>query len=183
MKAIILVAEKGRGKTTEAFDIVKQFSNKDLYVYDRQGQYKHFTNNKIKGLPSMEQFLQIIKPVKNAVIIFEEATIFFSNKGREEIVIEKLVSNFHESNVIVFIFHSIRTIPIEIADQVDFMKVWHTNDRRTLIANKYKDDQDFLDLLLDVHDKTYGTEKNRETGEYADERSKNFYHYNRVYSR
>jgi len=183
MKAIILVGEQGRGKSTEAENIVKTFGNKDLFVFDINGTYAKFKNNKIKGLPSMEQFLEISEKVKNSVIVYEEATIFFGNKGRSESIVNQLVRNYHTKNVIVFIFHSIRSIPVEIMDFVQFIKVWHTNDRKSLIEQKYRDDIDFLNVFTSVYDKTLGTEKNRDTGVFSDERSKEFYHYNEVYSR
>jgi len=183
MKAIILVGEQGRGKSTEAVNIIKKFSKKDLFVYDINNDYGKFKNNKIKGLPSMEQFLQICENVKNSVIIFEEATIFFDNKSRSEIIVNLLVRNFHTKNVIVFLFHSVRSIPVNIMDFVQFIKIFHTNDRLTLIQNKFKDDKEFLQVYNDVYQKTFNTEKNRVTGEYLDERSKEFYHYSKVYSR
>ena len=183
MKAIILVGEQGRGKSTEAQNIIRTFKKKDLYVYDINNDYKEFENNKIKGLPSMEQFLIICESVKNAVIVFEESTIFFGNRSRNEIIINLLVRNYHNRNVIVFLFHSVRSIPIEIMDFVQFIKFFHTNDRLTLIQNKYKDDTDLLNIYMDVYNKTYNTEKNRSTAEYLDERSKQYFHYSKTYSR
>ena len=183
MKAIILVGEQGRGKSTEAVKIIKQFGQKDLYVYDINNDYARFPNNKIKGLPSMEAFLQIAEQVKNSVIIYEEATIFFGNKGRSESIVNQLVRNFHTKNVIVFLFHSVRSIPVEIMDFVQFIKFYHTNDRYTLIANKFRDDIDLIQVFNEVYKKTLGTEKNRVTGEYFDENSKEFFHYSKVYSR
>lgn len=183
MRNVVLVAEMGRGKSTEAKNIVESFLHKDLYVYDVQGQYKQYPNNKIKGLPTMEQFLQIVESVKNSVIVFEEATIFFSNKGRVEEIINLLVSNFHSKNVIVFIFHSLRSVPVEIMDYIHFLHLWHTNDRVTLIRNKFKDDPYLLEVFNSVEEKTRGTDKNRDTGEYPDQKSKDFYHHKEIYSR
>lgn len=183
MKAIVLVGEQGRGKSTEAMNIIRNFANKDLYVYDINGDYGKFKNNKIKGLPSMEVFLEIAQQVKNSVIVYEEATIFFGNKGRSESIVNQLVRNFHTKNVIVFLFHSVRSIPVEIMDFVQFIKFYHTNDRYTLIANKFRDDIDLLKVYKDVYDKTIDTEKNRQTGEYLDERSRQFFHYSKTYSR
>jgi hypothetical protein len=188
MKAFVLVAEKGRGKSTEAFRIVDSFTKKDLYVWDKQGQYKKYKNNKIKGLPSIEQFLQIVANVKDAVIVFEESTIFFGNKSRSEIVVDLLISNYHTKNVIIFIFHSLRSVPVEIMDFVDFIRLYHTNDRATLINNKFKDDPQLLEIFNSVNEKTFNTDKNRDTGEFLDagrgvEYSREFYHHSEIYSR
>jgi len=183
MKAIVLVGEQGRGKSTEAQKIITEFGNKDLFVYDINNDYGKFKNNKIKGLPNMEQFLNICESVKNSVIVFEESTIFFSNKGRSDIIVNLLVRNFHTKNVIVFLFHSVRSIPVEIMDFVQFIKFFHTNDRYTLISNKFKGDRDLINVFNDVYEKTLDTEKNRDTGIYSNERSKQYYHYSRVYSR
>lgn len=184
MKAFIIVGEQGRGKTTEAERIINS-NNLDLYAYDVHASYynKFKERSKIKGRPSMFDFLQIVSKVKNSIIIFEEATIFFGNKSRSEIIIELLVNNFHTNNCIIFLFHSLRSVPVEIMDFVQFIKIFHTNDRLTLIQNKYRDDSDLIEIFNDVHDKTKNTDKNRKTGIYKDERSKNFYHYNRVYKR
>lgn len=181
MKAIILVGEQGRGKSTEAKRIISYFPNKDLYVYDINNDYSKFKNNKIKGLPTMEQFLQICSSVKNSVIIFEEATIFFDNKSRSEHIVNLLVRNFHTKNVIVFLFHSVRSIPVNIMDYVKYIRIYHTNDRLTLIQSKYKNDKDFLNIFHDVYAKTFGTDKNRVTGIYKDEKSEKYYHYSNVY--
>lgn len=183
MKAIVLIGEQGRGKSTEAKNILDNFSHKDLYCYDINGDYKNYRNNKIKGLPSMEQFLQICDHVKNSVIVFEEATIFFDNKSRSETIVNLLVRNFHTKNVVIFLFHSLRSVPVNIMDFVQFIKIFHTNDRYTLIKNKFKDDSDLIEVFNDVYAKTLHTEKNRDTGAYSDERSKEYYHYSRVYSR
>lgn len=183
MKAIILCGEQGRGKSTEAVKIIKNFSKKDLYVYDINNDYQNFKNNKIKGLPTMEQFLAIVEKVKNSVIVFEEATIFFGNKGRSDTIIDLLVRNFHTKNVVVFLFHSVRSIPVNIMDFVQFIKFFHTNDRFTLIQNKFRDDIDLINVFKDVYEKTLNTEKNRDTGVYLDERSKNYFHYSKTYSR
>lgn len=183
MKAIVLVGEQGRGKSTEAMKLIENFGSKDLYCYDINGDYKKFKNSKIKGLPTMEQFLDICKDVKNSVVVFEEATIFFKNNSRVETIVNLLVRNFHTRNVIIFLFHSLRSVPVEIMDFVQFIKLYHTNDRYTLIKNKFKDDLDLLEVFNDVYSKTLGTEKNRVTGQFADERSKEYFHYSRVYSR
>jgi len=185
MKAFIVTGEQGRGKTTQAYNLIENFSKKDLYAYDVHGHYfeKYKSLSKIKGRPPMEIFLEIVSKVKNSVIVFEEATIFFSNKGRSDIIIELLVNNYHSKNIIIFLFHSLRSVPVEIMDFVQFIQMYHSNDRATLIKNKFKDDYDLLEVYNDVYEKTLNTDKNRDTGEYPNEYSKEYYHYSRVYSR
>jgi len=185
MKAFIIVGEQGRGKTTEAYNIIDNFKQKDLFAYDVHGHYfeKFQNRSKIKGRPKMEVFLEIVSNVKNSVIVFEEATIFFSNRGREETIIELLVNNYHSKNVILFLFHSLRSVPVEIMDFVQFIKLYHTNDRVTLINNKFKEDSGLIEVFNDVSEKTSDTDKNRDTNEYSDSKSELFYHYSRIYSR
>lgn len=184
MKAIINVAEMGRGKSTETFDIIRSFGKKDLYAYDPNQEYVS-KGNKVKGMPTKQQFINVIASVRNSVIVFEEATVFFRNSGNStpDEIIDLLVRNHHMKNIIVFNFHSVRAIPVDIMDYVGFINIWHTLDRMTLIKSKYKNDTDLLELFIDVHTKTYGTEKNRTTGVYKDENSKQFYHYKRTYAR
>lgn len=184
MKAFVLVGETARGKSSEAVRLVNNFSNKDLYVYDHQGQWKNFSRLKIKGVPTMDKFVEIVTGVVNSVIVFEEATVFFkNNKGRMDRIVNLLISNHHKQNVVIFLFHSLRSVPVDIMDYVQFIRIYHTNDRATLIKSKFKDDPDLLKVFLDVQKKTQGTDKNRITGVYADKRSEKFYHYSRVYSR
>lgn len=183
MKAFIFVGEQGRGKSTKVFELIRRFRNKPLMAYDPNQEYvKH--KNLIKGIPTKKQFVEIASKTSGHVIVFEEATSFFSNKGGTPMeIIELLVRNHHMKNVIIFNFHSLRTVPVDIMDFVQFITILHTNDRQTLIKNKFKDDPDLLKVFIDVNTKTYGTDKNRLTGVYRDERSKQFYHYSRVYSR
>jgi hypothetical protein len=184
MKAFVLTGETGRGKSSEAVRLVNSFSQKDLYVYDHQGQWRDFKRLKIKGVPTMDEFVDIVSKVVNSVIVFEEATVFFkNNKGRMDKIINLLISSHHRQNVVIFLFHSLRSVPVDIMDHVQFIRLYHTNDRATLIKAKFKDDPDLLRVFLDVKRKTQGTGKNRITGIYDDKRSEQFYHYSRVYTR
>lgn len=183
MKAFIFIGEQGRGKSTKCKELIKKFGNKSLYAYDPNAEYIGF-KNKIKGLPSRKQFVEIATTVKNSVVVYEEATGFFNNKmGCPLEVVDSLVRNFHTKNIIIFNFHTLRSVPVEIMDFVQFINLFHTNDRFTLIKNKFRDDEELLKIFSDVYEKTFGTDKNRLTNEYIDEKSKQYYHYSRMYAR
>lgn len=129
MKAVLLVAQTGQGKTTYAKKILNQCRGKVL-INDVNGEY---------GYPykPVEAFMEDAIKATNTLIIFEEATIFFSQKGNSEQMREILVRKRHTNNFIVLIFHSLRSIPIYILELCNYMVLYKTNDTPVAVKRKY----------------------------------------------
>lgn len=144
-KAYIIVGATGHGKSTFVKDMVSAVPDSRLYVYDVNREY--FPDEE-KELEDIGDFSQRLLPLKESVFIFEEATIFFSNRGSDKNIRNILVRKRHNRNNVFLIFHSIRSIPFYIYDLCNYVIVFHTNDEADLVADKHP-------LLLDAYRKVH----------------------------
>lgn len=140
-KAFIIVGMTGSGKSTLVKNFIKNVDVSRLWINDINGEY--FPN---RPYISTDKFLQDAIKLKRCVCIFEEATIFFSNRGNIKEMRELLVRKRWTENVIFMIFHSIRTIPHYIYDLCNAVYVFRTNDSRDLVSVKHE-------ILLPAFDK------------------------------
>lgn len=132
MKAIAVVGMKGTGKTTEVKKIITRL-NAPRYVYDVNAEYSK------NPLPDFETFAEKMRTKTNSVIVFEEAAIFFSNRGTFKALREIMIRTRHTNNFVIFVFHSLRQIPIDIFEGLNMIALKKTNDREDLLKSKYKD--------------------------------------------
>lgn len=137
--AIIIVGATGSGKSTLVKKLTKDVHPSRLRVYDVNAEYY-----KDRDLPDMKDFLLQISTETEVTVIFEEATVFFSNRGNNDMMRRLLVSKRHKRNAYYLIFHSIRSIPYYILDLVNYVAVFHTNDEEKLVKEK-------LPLLLKAY--------------------------------
>jgi adenylate kinase family enzyme len=137
-KAFIIVGGTGAGKTTFVKKSLDKVDKRSIMLYDINAEYKDYFE---KPLLNIEDFAEKASHIENAVIVFEEATIFFSNRSSNDYVREILVRKRHTKNVIFLVFHSLRTIPRYIYDLCNYVVLFKTNDSRTLIDNKFTDDR------------------------------------------
>ena len=140
-KAFIVVGMTGSGKSTLVKQMIKNVDVSRLWVNDVNGEY--FPDRPY--IPT-DKFLEQTLKLQRCVIVFEEATIFFSNRGNVRDMRELLVRKRWTESVIIMIFHSIRTIPHYIYDLCNGVFVFRTNDARDLVAAKHE-------RLLDAYDK------------------------------
>ncbi len=140
-KAFIIVGMTGSGKSTLIKNFIKGVDISRLWINDVNGEY--FPERPY--IPT-DKFLQETIKLKRCVIIFEEATIFFSNRGNIKEMRELLVRKRWTENIIFLVFHSIRTIPHYIYDLCNGVYVFRTNDSRELVAGKHE-------ILLPAFDK------------------------------
>lgn len=131
-KAILVVGRTKSGKTTAVKKILSAL-NMRKEIYDVQREY-----NTGKPLPDMEDFLNLAAGLTETCIVFEEATIFFSNRGDEKVLKRILVSKRHTRNIIILCFHSLRSVPTYIFDLTDFYVLHKTNDNVRLIEKKFE---------------------------------------------
>lgn len=166
MKSFCIIADTGRGKSTYVKKLLRFFVSKGLkpFIYDVNNEYGEFQET--KELPKVSDFKNEATKKTNSVIVFEEATIFFSSNAKDEDLRYMLVRKRHTKNVIIFVFHSLRSVPVEILDLINFIILFKTSDRETLVKSKFREDTEILELFEQV-----------KQGE------KNNFHYHKVLSR
>jgi len=138
--SICVVGSTGVGKTTFVKSIIKDVHSTNIIKYDPFNEYEKGYNIEI------DNFLQL--DYKNKLILVEEATSVLSFYNRIDII--KMLTRRRHNNVSsIFVFHSIRTIPVYIFDFLDGIVFFRTNDRRDIVEKKYKDiiDENLLDKI------------------------------------
>lgn len=156
MRAFIIVGNTGRGKSTSARKLLHNAKNagKKIIVYDPNAEYKEFYSS---DFLSVSAFMDKVKNEKNAFILFEEATIFFSNRGYNDILVDLLVRKRHSNNEIVLLFHSLRSIPTYILELCNFLILYKTTDRENYISKTFEGFDEILaayKILSLTNDKT-----------------------------
>lgn len=131
-KAIVIVGMTGAGKSSYIKQLLTRVDESRLLVYDVQREY--FPD---EPLPDLDTFANTVKESTDSVAVFEEATIFYNNRGSNKIMREILVSKRHKNNIIILAFHSIRAIPYYIADLINYVVVFKTNDTRDLVSTRF----------------------------------------------
>jgi len=128
--SICVVGSTGVGKTTFVKSIIRDVHSSNIIKYDPFAEYSKGYNIEI------DNFLQL--DYKNKLILVEEATSVLSFYNRIDII--KMLTRRRHNNVSsIFVFHSIRTIPVYIFDFLDGIVFFRTNDRKDIIEKKYKD--------------------------------------------
>lgn len=142
-KCIIIAGGTGTGKTTLAKTLINK-RTKNILIYDVNNEY---------GYPytDMVSFLNKAKRVKNHVILFEEATIFFSTSGGEKNVREIMVRKRHTNNILIFNFHSLSQIPLYILMFCDYLFIKKSNDQISQIERKFKGNANIFKAYAEVY--------------------------------
>jgi ABC-type cobalamin/Fe3+-siderophores transport system ATPase subunit len=132
-KAYIVIGCTGSGKSTLVKTLTAPVDRSRLFINDVNGEYfpdRPYVNTK--------DFLKIAVGLRESVLVFEEATIFFSNRGSNEQMREILVRKRHAQNVIFLIFHSVRAVPLYIYDLCNVAFVFRTNDAPTFVESRFE---------------------------------------------
>lgn len=132
---LIIVGKTGAGKTSYAKNILSTLKRRS-FIYDINNEYKMFYN---APFVPFNEFLANIMPVKNSVILIEEASIFLRHNNVKENLINKICRKRHENNFYILNFHSLRKIPIYIFDFCDYLTLFKTNDAPTFVETKYNE--------------------------------------------
>lgn len=130
-KAILVIGRPKAGKTTSVKNLLKNIPG-EKFIYDVNNEY----TGQGKLIPMIE-FLDVATLKTNTTIVFEEATIFFSNRGDERKLKEILVRKRHTNNIVIFCFHSLRSVPTYVLDLTDYYILHKTNDNINLIEKKF----------------------------------------------
>lgn len=152
---IVQVGRTRTGKTTELKKIIarelKANPSRKLEIYDINCEYKEFYN---KPLKKFGEFIEYVATLQKALIVFEEATIFFTARGGLDIVMrEKLVRKRHEKNIIILNFHSWGHVPKDILAMTDFLIVRKSNDSEKTVKDR-TDNEKVLAAFNKVKDST-----------------------------
>lgn len=133
-KVFIVVGARGNGKSHFVKKHTQYVSESRFKVYDVQGEY--YTDDDI-SLPDIDEFLDSLLHSKGMVAVFEEATVFFSNKGSNKKIRQLLVGARHDKNTIFLLFHSIRAIPYYIYELSDYVVIFNTLDDDDIVQKKH----------------------------------------------
>lgn len=136
MICLVIAGAKGTGKTTYIKDMLKKVNKEALYIYDVNREYGEFYN---KPFVDVDEFIEMVKNVREAVIVFEEASFFFHNKSFNRETVKILQRSRHTKNLCIFVFHSLRNVPRYIIDLINYYIIFKTNDTNKLIENKFDD--------------------------------------------
>jgi hypothetical protein len=148
MKVIAVIGRKRAGKTTLASHLIKKLARPKTYIYDINNEYtrKFGCPNDYRGAINPDSFLASVVNQKNACIVFEEATTYFSNKGREKELVDLLYRSRHTNNVCILIFHSLADYPRYIYSGTDFIGLFKTNDFRQTLDGKFRKNELFIGI-------------------------------------
>lgn len=150
-KVIIIAGATGTGKTTLVCQLINMLG-KTPYIFDinNEEKYKCYPEKCRYTGGEIDRFIAIAKGKEQTTIVYEEATIFLSNAKRADQILYTLVRKRHQFNNIIFVFHSLRQIPVTLMDMCNDLILFNTTDRTTLIKSKYKEDPDIIEMFENV---------------------------------
>jgi DNA helicase HerA-like ATPase len=131
-KAFIVIGATGSGKSSFVKNCIARIPDAFRHIFDVNGEY--YEN---RALPEIKTFLKEADNRQHSFIVFEESTVFFSNRGRSDLMTKILVGKRHDANVIFLLFHSIRAVPFYIFDLCNYAVVFNTNDPEYLVKKKH----------------------------------------------
>lgn len=138
MKCYAIVGAKKHGKTTSAKALVQRLRQRApelrVLVFDKNNEW-----NTGKPLPTMDAFLATVRTSRDALAVFEDAGIFFSNRGRSEALEDILTQARHTRVSVVMLFHSLRALPEYVVNQLDGIILHKTRDVPGTVERKFGD--------------------------------------------
>lgn len=159
MYNILVIGMTGQGKSPF---IQKYIEGRNCYVFDIQNEYGerpkypggvtfNLPNNvnapRARYIPgSVNEFVSNCSRRRNTVCVFEEATIFFKGYVSEQ-TRSLMVSKLFNNNVNVFVFHTIRNVPPDIRDLVDYVVLFKTADQYKEVKGKFESIYEYYDKL------------------------------------
>jgi len=138
MSAHLIIGATGTGKTTKVKEYLKTIPNKKaIFIYDINNEYREFYPYKFEDF---EVFIERMTRVKKGVMVFEESTIFLSNRTCNRQLVDILVRKRHTGNYIFMNFHSLRSLPKYVLDLCKYVTLFHTNDSVSFVESTFRND-------------------------------------------
>lgn len=153
--AVAVVGMTGTGKTTFVSKLIKKYEKQGYtpFIFDINKEFLYLTISGVKRQDGdIDKFVTEADAREKSIITVEEATIFFTNPKRSEKLLKQLVQKRHKNNIIIYVFHSLRALPVTIRDMINYLVLFKTSDNVTLINSKFKDDTDILEMFNEVQD-------------------------------
>ena len=145
MKAYAIAGRPGAGKTFLTKHLVALIGVPP-FVYDTNREWG------AKHLPEMEAFLDQCLKRTNSVLVFEDATVFFSTTGSDRKLKRLLVAKRHSRNTIFLLFHGLRQIPLYVLDLVNGVIVLRTNDAQANVESRFSNWPAIIEAWKNVND-------------------------------
>jgi hypothetical protein len=144
-----IIGAQGHGKTTSVKEILRKTPHRK-FIFDVNREYTEFKNS-ASGILDPDEFTEKATTLNNSVIVFEEATIFFGKGSKNKNIRNLLVRKRHTNNLIIFVFHNVRSVPMEIMSLCDFLILHKTKDNKEYISRYFKDTPENLNHFLEVN--------------------------------
>lgn len=141
-RVIIVCGRRGSGKSYFVKNEIVGKYNGPKLILDINNEYKDGI------LVKPDKFIQMAKNVRASLIVFEEATMYMSNKGDVEELRWLNVQSRHNANTIVYVFHGLQYVPLNILNQADLLVLLKTGDNRALVERKFGNDPRIYNSFL-----------------------------------
>jgi energy-coupling factor transporter ATP-binding protein EcfA2 len=149
-KCTCICGGPGSGKSTLMKQLIKDIPKEYLLLYDINNEHPEL-NRYGNDLPKIDDFIFQAHLSKNAIIICEEATIFFTSHNRTDEMLDLLGRRRHTGNGIILIFHSLRQVPDYMLSFINYLIILKTNgDTEDKIDRKF-DNPDVLDAYRRIN--------------------------------
>jgi Cdc6-like AAA superfamily ATPase len=133
VKAYAIVGRPGSGKTTTAKRIVQAIAHPlPPLVYDVNAEWGE------GPLPALDTFLSNVQRSPGRVVVFEDATLFFSTSGNSQALREVLIRKRHTRTTVLLLFHGLNRVPLYILDTLDAVILHRTNDVPGKVAKRFE---------------------------------------------
>lgn len=133
-KLYINIGATKTGKTFLTKKMLDRFNINNIHVYDVNNEYQEYYK---KSFVKFDEFLNKVKTLTDSVIVFEEATIFFTHKNCNATITDLCVRKRHARNHIILNFHSLRKVPAYVYDFADYVILKKTNDLDSFVKSKF----------------------------------------------
>ncbi len=151
----IIAGMTGMGKTTFVENRINKIGL-DPFIFDVNGEYAPIFGDKFCFHGNIKDFLLKADKCENRTIVFNEATMFFKQQGVSDTAMGILVKKRHMGKPygcsLIWEFHSIRKVPLDIIDLSNYMTLFKTNDTSKKVEQKFDDEFGILEAFEFIKD-------------------------------
>ncbi len=149
----IVCGMTGMGKTTFVSEQINKVGL-DPLIFDVNGEYAPLFGDKFCFHGNIKAFLALAEKAESRTIVFNEATMFFKQQGVTDAAMSILVRKRHMGkpygSCLLWEFHSIRKVPLDIMDLSNYFTIFKTNDTEDKVRQKFGDEWNILEAYKDV---------------------------------